>query len=146
MSHSSSERSRISTNADDGKRSGSRWFVFGWLLTIFNLLGAAWAIYVPITLNLYQRDVFFTVDTAVTYGFQLSLTIATVGFIALLEMLFLHRIARRMVHDVPEVAAAEAALKLARFTAVFTLAVCIVSLFLCVKLCRSWSDYIRIMT
>ncbi len=111
---------------------------------MLNIVGIGWAIYVPIALTLYQQDVLFTLDGAVTYALQMGASIGAVGIFALLQIFFLGKLARGMVADVPEVAAAEAALRIARWVAVITVVVCIVSLFVSLKLYRRWDDVLRI--
>ncbi|MGI8923847.1 MAG: hypothetical protein ACR2HJ_07380 [Fimbriimonadales bacterium] len=126
------------------QRIGNRYLGIGWLLAILNILGIGWAIYVPIALTHYQEDVLFTLDGAVTYALQMVASVGAVGIFALLQILFLGKVARGMVADVPEVAAAETALRLARWVAVITVVVCIVSIFVSLKLYRRWDDVLRI--
>jgi len=127
-----------------GQRIGNRYLAIGWVLTILNILGIGWAIYVPIALTLYQQDVLFTLDGAVTYALQMVSSVGVVGIFAFLQILFVGKVARGMVADVPEVAAAEAALRLARWVAVVTALACIVSLYVSLKLYRRWDDVLRI--
>lgn len=119
-------------------------FAVGWGLTLLNLALAAWAVYVPIGFMLYEKDILFSLETATHYGAANTLSVVAAAAFALLQIFFLGKLARRMTSDTPETAAAEAALKIARATAVLLAALCFASLVLDIMYYRKWTDYYEI--
>jgi hypothetical protein len=120
-------------------------YVLGWGLTAANFLAIAWAIWVPIGFYQYQKDILFSLDTAQTYGKVNTLSVVGLFLFAILQILFVGNFARRMYSDTVETAAAEAALKIARATAVLLAFICIGSIIVDILFYRRWVDYYNIM-
>ncbi len=140
MSHSSSESGMASSRDPN-----TFLFAVGWVLTALNFAGMAWAVYVPIGFYLYQQDILFSLDTAQTYGKVNTLSVVGVLVFGLLQIAFMGRIARAMFSDSLDTAAAEAALKIARATAVVLALVCIASIVVDVIYYRRWYDYYQLL-
>lgn len=122
------------------QRKGNIYFGLGWLLTIVNLAGIAWAIWLPILLHNMPEDIFFTLDDGVSFSMWGCIGLAAFAIFSVLQTLFLPRLAHKMVADIPETAAAEASLRIARYLAFLTFVACVASLFMCVKTYRTWTD------
>lgn len=140
MSHSSSE-SGMASRRDPN----TTLFALGWILTAINFAGMAWAVYVPIGFYQYQKDILFSLDTAQSYGKINTLSVVAVLVLALLQIALLGRIARAMFSDSLDTAAAEAALKIARATAVVLALVCIASIVVDIIYYRRWYDYYQLL-
>lgn len=119
-------------------------FRLGWLLVLANLAGMAWAVYVPIGFYFYQQDILFSLDTARTYGLVNTLSVVALLVFGLLQVFFTGRLARLMVRDSYETAAAEASLKVSRASAVVLVLFCTASLVPDVMFYRRWADYYQL--
>jgi len=116
-------------------------FAVGWAMVLVNLVLMAWAVYVPIAFYLYEKDILFSLDTAQGYVKLNTLSVIGVLAIAVLQVLFLGRLAKKMNSDTYQTAAAEAALKIARAVAVMLAFVSIGSLIVDTMYYRKWVDY-----
>lgn len=146
MQHSSSNAT--STNVVQEARSrGQKFFVFGWILIAINLLGVVWAILLPLDLITRRNRLgyLFFFDEAASYALWGSVAVGVFFLFALVQVLFLHRVASRMVDDTPETQAAEAALHLAKVTAYLLLFISIASLIYDLKVARAWHDMTQLM-
>jgi hypothetical protein len=146
MQHSSSNAT--STNiAQKARLKGQKFFVIGWILIAINLLGVLWSILLPLDLLTRRNRLgyLFFFDEAATYALWGSVAVGAFFLFALIQVLFLHRVASRMVEDTPETQAAEAALHLAKVTAYFLLFISIVSLIYDLKVARAWYDMTQLM-
>jgi hypothetical protein len=115
-------------------------FGLGWFLVALNFALIAWAIYVPIGFYQYQKDILFSLDTAQGYVKLNTLSVVATLAFAILQVLFLGRFAKAMYSDTYETAAAEAALKVARATAILLAIVAIGSIIVDVLYYRRWVD------
>ena len=115
-------------------------FGLGWALVINNLAAMAWAIYVPIGFEMYQKDILFSLDTAQSYVKLNTLSVVALLAFAIFQILFTGKFAKRMYSDTYETAAAEAALKIARASAVLLAIVCLGTLIVDVIYYRRWVD------
>ncbi|MCH8273466.1 MAG: hypothetical protein IH851_01590 [Armatimonadetes bacterium] len=124
------------------RRKANLLFVLGWGLTLLNLAGVLWAIYLPIKLRLLPEQLggLFYVSNTVEYAFWTTASIAALVLIALAQILFISRLVARMVADLPEIAGAEAALKLAWITAWLTILFCTLSFLYDLRTYRQWQD------
>lgn len=134
MSRSSSESTMLRRDPN------SFYFVVGWLLVAINFAAIAWAIYVPFGFHYYQKDILFSLDTAQTYVKVNTLSVVALLVFAALEIFFTGKLAKKMYSDTYETAAAEAALKIARATAVLLAIVCLGSIIVDVIFYRRWVD------
>ncbi|MEO7454361.1 MAG: hypothetical protein ABIV13_06330 [Fimbriimonadales bacterium] len=115
-------------------------FALGWFLVALNFALMAWAVYVPIGFNSYQQDILFSLDTAQGYvKLNTFSVVATLGF-AVLQIFVIGKFAKRMFSDTYATAAAEAALKIARATAVILAVVCVGSIIVDILFYRRWVD------
>ena len=130
--------------AETRKDPNGAMYALGWLLTAANFAGIAWAIYVPIGFYRYQKDILFSLDTAQTYGKVNTLSVVAVFLFALLEIFLVGKFAKRMYSDTMETAAAEAALKIARASAVLLAFVCLGSIVVDILFYRRWVDFYNI--
>lgn len=115
-------------------------FIVGWLLVAINIAAMAWAVYVPIGFSLYQQDILFSLDTAQTYVKVNTLSVVALLLFGLAQVFYLGSLAKRMYSDTYETAAAEAALKIARASAVVLVVVCVGSIIVDVMFLRRWVD------
>jgi hypothetical protein len=115
-------------------------FAVGWALVLINLAAMAWAVYVPIGFYQYQKDILFSLDTAQSYVKINTLSVVGLLLFAIAQILFTGKLAKRMYSDTFETAAAEAALKIARASAVLLAIVCVGSLIVDVVYLRRWVD------
>ena len=115
-------------------------FIVGWLLVAVNIAAMAWAVYVPIGFSLYQQDILFSLDTAQTYVKVNTLSVVALLLFGLVQVFYLGSLAKRMYSDTYETAAAEAALKIARASAVVLVVVCVGSIIVDVMFLRRWVD------
>jgi hypothetical protein len=115
-------------------------FAVGWALVLINLAAMAWAVYVPIGFYQYQKDILFSLDTAQSYVKVNTLSVVGLLLFAIAQILFTGKLAKRMYSDTFETAAAEAALKIARASAVLLAIVCLGSLIVDVMYLRRWVD------
>ena len=115
-------------------------FAVGWALVLINLAAMAWAVYVPIGFYQYQKDILFSLDTAQSYVKINTLSVVGLLLFAIAQILFTGKLAKRMYSDTFETAAAEAALKIARASAVLLAIVCVGSLIVDVIYLRRWVD------
>ena len=115
-------------------------FAIGWALVLINLAAMAWAVYVPIGFYQYQKDILFSLDTAQSYVKVNTLSVVGLLLFAIAQILFTGKLAKRMYSDTFETAAAEAALKIARASAVLLAIVCLGSLIVDVMYLRRWVD------
>jgi hypothetical protein len=115
-------------------------FAAGWALVLINLAAMAWAVYVPIGFYQYQKDILFSLDTAQSYVKLNTLSVVGLLLFATAQILFTGKLAKRMYSDTFETAAAEAALKIARASAVLLAIVCLGSLIVDVLYLRRWVD------
>jgi hypothetical protein len=115
-------------------------FTVGWLLVAINFAAMAWAIYVPIGFYYYQQDILFSLDTAQSYVKINTFSVVALLVFALLQIFYSGRLAKRMYSDTYDTGAAEAALKIARASAVLLAIVCIGSIIVDVLYYRRWVD------
>ena len=115
-------------------------FALGWFLVALNFALMAWAIYVPIGFYLYQNDILFSLDTAQGYVTLNTLSVVGTLVFAVFEILLVGKLAKSMFSDTFETAAAEAALKVARATAVLLAIICVGSIIVDVLYYRRWVD------
>ena len=115
-------------------------FGLGWALVLVNFAAMAWAVYVPIGFYLYQKDILFSLDTAQSYVTLNTLSVVALLMFAMAQILFIGRLAKRMYSDTYETAAAEAALKIARASAVLLAIICLGTLIVDVVYYRRWVD------
>ena len=100
----------------------------------------AWAVYVPIGFSLYQQDILFSLASAQTYVKVNTLSVVALLLFGLAQVFYLGSLAKRMYSDTYETAAAEAALKIARASAVVLVVVCVGSIIVDVMFLRRWVD------
>jgi hypothetical protein len=115
-------------------------YILGWLLVAINFAGMAWAVYVPVGFYYYQQDILFSLDTAQSYVKINTLSVVALLAFAIVQILGTGKLAARMYSDTYETAAAEAALKIARATAVLLAIVCLGSIIVDVIFYRRWVD------
>ncbi len=135
-------------------------FYFAWLLILINLAGIVWAIYLPFDFKFrfkYPDGLFITFlntyiftdrpfssfawNEQAPYALKATILMGVSVLLALLQVLFLPRLMYLRGHDVPEVEAGEAAVKLATFIAWVTLILGTVSLIWDIRITRQWWDY-----
>ena len=143
----------MDSTTTQSRRRANRFFALGWFLTSVNLLGVLWAIWLPI--DLYAREhrwsflffdwAFFFLDEQVPYAFWACMSLLGLIALALAEILFLERLTRRMVADLPETAAAEAALNVARYSAYVTIIFCMLSFVWDIRIYSRWESVWRIL-
>jgi hypothetical protein len=126
------------------RRRGNLYFAFGWALTLINLGAMVWAVGLPFILRAMPQDVFFSLEDAVRFAFGGCVSIAALAFFALLQVVFVDRIGRGMVEDLPETIAAEASLKLARYTAYIAMFFLVASFLFDLRTYRAWADFLAV--
>mgnify|MGYP001029513222 CR=1 FL=1 len=153
--------SRGSTNkpVQASKRRARFVFYFAWTLILVNLAGVLWAIYLPLDFRFrfkYPDGLFITfLNTYIftdrpfssfiwseqaPYALKATIVMGIFVLLALLQVLFLPRLMYLRGHDVPEVEAAEAAVKLASFSAWIILILGTASLIWDIRVTRQWWD------
>ena len=130
--------------AETKKDPNATLYAAGWILTALNFAGMAWAVYVPIGFYQYQKDILFSLDTAQTYGKVNTLSVVVIFVLAVVEIFIVGKLAKRMYSDTMATAAAEAALKIARASAVLLAFVCVGSIVVDILFYRRWVDFYNI--
>ncbi len=120
-------------------------FVVGWLLIIFNLAAIVLANYAPLYLEGLTREAFFFIDEAAVTSRIIAIVSTCLYAALLLQAVFLGKVAHSiMKDDSPQVAAAEASLKLARVVAVVGLVLMFYGWFKTVQMDQSWQEGVRL--
>ena len=115
-------------------------FILGWAAVAINFAAMAWAVYVPLGFSSYQQDILFSLDTAQGYVKFNTMTVVALLLFAVLQIVLIGKLAKKMYSDTYDTAAAEAALKIARASAVLLAIVCVGSLIVDVLFLRRWVD------
>jgi hypothetical protein len=120
-------------------------FVAGWLLILLNIAVIVLANYAPFYLEGMTREAFFFIDEAAVTS-RIIAIVSTCAYAGLLlQALFLGKVAHSiMKDDSPQVAAAEASLKLARVVAVVGLVLMFYGWFKTVQMDQSWQEGVRL--
>lgn len=122
------------------KRKAYFFFTLGWILTLVNLFGLAWAIYLPFDLStrIERFGGLFFFDEQGRYALWMSLALLGFSILAILQILFTNRIIIKLVDDIPETYYAESAFRIAYITSWVTVIVCMTSFMYDIRFARDW--------
>jgi hypothetical protein len=130
---------------DRDKSAGRRFLGIGWVLVVVDLIVTGLAIYSPFYLSAVSTDPLFFLDEwiGVCLGIQIGISAALIFMVV--QAFFIPRLARRLRLDAPEVAAGEAALKLARLVAIGCGLILVFYTVTGFRTYKSWSDNLRFL-
>jgi hypothetical protein len=131
---------------DHAQRVGRRIFVVGWFFSLLNLFGMVVAVYAVFRLYTFfdPSNVFSTLEDGVSEALTYNLVVGGFAALSLFQFWFLAFLAKKMKADIPETESAEAALKIARYSAAICLAFCVLSLAIITRRYRQWADLLRV--
>ena len=122
------------------KRKAIFLFVFGWFLTVFNLLGVGWAIFLSFDLRTKMENLggLFFFDEQGRYALIGSLIVLGFCVSAIFQIIFAQKWALSIMEDIPETEAAESSIRISNLTAWLCAVLCGLAFIYDIRFARDW--------